>query len=104
MDLFRRIGRWLRPMTIPLLGLSALAYIAIHAVQGDRGLLAWWHLSEQIDRTRAELTRTSTDVTLLRRRVNLLRPENLDRDMLDERVRAVLLLADPQDILIEDDR
>ena len=104
MDLFRRIGRRLRPMAIPLLGLSALAYIAIHAVQGDRGLLAWWQLSEQIDRTRAELTRTAPDVTLLRRRVDLLRPENLDRDMLDERVRAVLLLADPQDILIEDDR
>ena len=36
----------------------------------------------------------------LERRVNLLRPEHLDRDMLDERVRSQLNLAAPNEIVI----
>jgi cell division protein FtsB len=36
----------------------------------------------------------------LERRVALLRPESLDRDMLEERARAVLNLARPEDRVI----
>ena len=37
---------------------------------------------------------------MLERRVSLLRPESLDRDMLEERARAVLDLARPEERVI----
>ncbi|MDJ0948412.1 MAG: septum formation initiator family protein [Alphaproteobacteria bacterium] len=101
MYLIRRLRSRARDLAIPVLGLGVLVYIAYHAVNGDRGLLAWWQLSDQMDRTRAQLARTSAEVMRMEHRVGLMRPEKLDRDMLDERIRSILLLAHPRDLIIE---
>ena len=89
----------LRRCVLPLFCVATIGYIGYHAVQGDRGLAAWRQLSQQIDRTSAELQGAQTTRIELEHRVSLLRAEGLDRDMLDERARIALGLAHRDEII-----
>jgi cell division protein FtsB len=71
-----------------------------HLVQGERGLLAWLRLNQEIKVAQAHLADLDGERSALEGRVALLRPEHLDRDMLDERARATLNLAGPREIII----
>lgn len=86
---------------IPMLGLAVLVYIGFHAIQGDRGLIAYLQLTSELDKAKAVFDGVSAERAVLEHRTSLLRPEKLDLDMLDERVRAVLLYVDPRDVIIE---
>jgi len=84
----------------PVLGISLFAYFAYHLVQGDRGLAAWFRLQEQIQFAQATDASVEAARRALDQRVNLLRPDHLDRDMLDERARTVLNLVAPDERVI----
>ncbi|HXK53581.1 MAG TPA: septum formation initiator family protein [Hyphomicrobiales bacterium] len=84
----------------PLLCLALCGYFAYHAVEGDYGLLAWVKLSREQAELREELAEVRATRLALDHRVSLLRPESLDPDMLDERSRASVNLAHPDDITI----
>jgi cell division protein FtsB len=84
----------------PVLGISLAAYFAYHLVEGERGLIAWHRLSQQLKEAKTTQAEVRGDRDALDRRVGLLRPEHLDRDMLDERARETLNLAGPNDIVI----
>lgn len=84
----------------PLLGLTLIGYFGYHLVEGERGLLAWLHLTQRIKLAEAQLADLDAEKARLDRRAGLLRPDHLDRDMLDERVRATLNLAAPDEIVI----
>ena len=79
-----------------------MAYFGYHAVQGDRGLIAWWNLRFELERVDAELTAVSADKQRREHRVKLLRPESLDRDMLEERARIMLGAVHPDDLIVPD--
>lgn len=89
---------------MPFFGMAALAYIVFHAVQGERGLMAWLRVSSEIEQRAAELAVVAADVARLERRVALMRPDNLDRDMLDEQIRESLMLAGPHELIIQFER
>ncbi len=84
----------------PLLGAALVTYFAYHAVQGDRGLLAWWQLRQQMDASELELASISAEREYLESMISLLRPESLDLDMLDEQTRRTLAFAQPKELLI----
>lgn len=84
----------------PILGISAVVYFAYHAVEGDRGLIAWWNLKQQVASAQARFDDLSAQRVVLQHRVGLLHPENLDPDMLDERARLMLNYGQPGDIVI----
>jgi cell division protein FtsB len=86
----------------PVFGITLVAYFSYHLVVGDRGLSAWLSVSQQVKEAQATLTEITAERSALDRRVNLLRPDHLDRDMLDERARATLNLAGPNDRVIFD--
>jgi cell division protein FtsB len=86
----------------PILGISLCAYFAYHLVQGDRGLMAWIRLNQQVREAKTTLAAVEVERSTLERRVDLLRPDHLDRDMLDERARAVLNLIGPNEVAIFD--
>lgn len=90
----------LRQVIGPAIGACVVAYFVYYAVQGDRGLIALKHIQGEI----AEAERTLADVRgereRMERRAQLLRADNLDRDMLDERARAMLNLTHPNDVII----
>ncbi len=84
----------------PVLGVAVIGYFAYHLVHGDRGLVAWRELEDRIGKTEAVARQIASERGELERRVALLRPDSLDRDMLEERVREVLNLAHPEDLVI----
>ncbi len=84
----------------PLLGLAAFAYFAYHGIQGDRGLIAYLQLERQIETAEHRLAELNAERAVWEHRTKLLRRDQLDRDMLDERVRAMLNLVGPDEIVV----
>ena len=84
----------------PLLGALFVGYFAYHAVQGDRGLLAYLRLTQEI--RKAEITRDliQAERYVIEKHVRLLRPDALDPDMLDERARVMLNLGRPDELIV----
>lgn len=93
----RRRGR---AITGPVLGISLVCYFAYHLFVGDRGLLAWVELTQELRDAKATLAALDVEKDTLERRVGLLQPEHLDPDMLDERARATLNLVAPNEVVI----
>ena len=93
-----------RSLTGPLMVAGVLAYFGYHAIQGERSILTWLQLSHQIERTQQALATSRAEESRLEKRVALLRRDNLDPDMLDERARIVLNLAGPGELVIFLDR
>ena len=94
------VSRKLRQVLGPLLGAAIMVYFTFHAIQGERGLIAWWNLRYDIERVDVELARVAADKESLEHKVSLLRPEYLDRDMLEERSRLMLGVVHPLDIIV----
>jgi cell division protein FtsB len=86
----------------PVIAATVFAYFAYHAVQGDRGLLAWFTLGQRVEDARLEYERISAKREDLAARVRLLQPGSLDRDLLEERVRAMLGYVHRDDVVIPD--
>lgn len=83
----------------PILGISLVVYFAYHLVQGDRGLIAWLRLTQQIDEAHATLATLEAQRQPLEHRVNLMRSK-LDVDLLDQSARAELNLVGPNEVVI----
>lgn len=84
----------------PLLGALLIAYFLYHAVEGDRGLLAYLRLKQEINKAEITASLIHADKELIERRVKLLRPGGLDLDMLDERAHAMLNLQKRDELTI----
>jgi len=84
----------------PVIGASAVVYFAYHAIEGERGMGAWWRVTQQIEHAEITLAATARERARLERRVRLMRPDSLDPDMLEEQVRAMLNYAHPDDVVI----
>lgn len=102
MIVLQEIRRRARHIIGPFLGASALVYFGYHTVQGDRGLLAWWHLRHEIGQAEQMLAEVSDVRQGMERRVALLRPDNLDPDMLEERARLMLNMGRDNEVVILD--
>ena len=96
----QEFSRKARQVLGPLMGAAVMVYFGYHAVQGDRGLMAWWQLRFEIERANIDLATGSAQKKLIEHRVALLRPESLDRDMLEERARIMLGAVSPKDLII----
>lgn len=100
-DIRRKARQVLGPQVLgPLAGAALIAYFGYHAVQGDRGLVAWWNLRHEIEKADFELDAVTRERQQLEHRVSLLRPESLDRDMLEERARAMLGAVHGEDLIV----
>ena len=84
----------------PVLGACLIVYIAFHAVQGDRGLIAYWQMSKQVAQAENIHFRLSREREAIQNRVSLLNPNTLDRDMLEERARFMLGYSLPDEVVI----
>jgi len=103
MFVYRELRHRTRNAVVPAICLVLLAYFAFHTINGDRGLMAFWQLSRNIGEVRQALDSVDARYDDLQRRVSLMRPDALDRDMLDEQARRVLMLARPDErILLSD--
>ncbi len=87
-------------VVLPVIGFCVVGYFAYHAVQGDRGLIAWRQFTLRVNEARADLAESSMERRILERRVGLLSPRSLDRDMLDERARFMLNYGYADEVII----
>jgi cell division protein FtsB len=93
-------GMRITAFIFPLLALGAGGYFAYHLHTGDHGLQARADLERRKEVLEGELAGLREIKTRIERDVALLRPESLDPDMLDERARAILNLAHPDDLIL----
>ena len=100
MQVSRDFSRRLKSLAAQLLGACVAGYFIYHAVQGDRGILAWLRVNQQLEAGQVELARSAMDRAALEQRVALLNNSSLDLDMLEERARVMLNFSDPDDVVI----
>ena len=93
----RRRRSILTALALYVLAALFIGYFAVNAFTGDHGLRAQQDLDQQTAAMKLELERLKAERTDWERRVALLRPDQLDPDMLEERARALLDAADPRD-------
>jgi len=87
------------------LGLYAVAalligYFGVNAYSGNHGLKAKQDIERQVAALSVELAKLQEERGQWQRRLQLLKPIGLDRDMLDERARALLDYAHPNDLVL----
>ena len=92
--------RWVRQSIAPMVCLSLLGYFAYHAVQGERGVVAHNRLNQEIVLAEKALAEAKAKRMAVEKRVMLLRPNGIDRDLLDERARRTLGMAHPDELVI----
>lgn len=87
----------------PVIAVSLLIYFVYHLIQGERGLLAWGRLKQQITVAEQKLNTVKEEQQSLEKRVQLLRPDSLDADMLEEQAKEKLNFVRKDEIIIKDD-
>jgi cell division protein FtsB len=92
----------LRQIVLPLIGALTVFYFGYHAIEGERGLLAWVRLSDAVEEAGRREAALANQRAVLENRVARLKPDSLDLDLLDERARAVLNLAEPDELILYD--
>jgi cell division protein FtsB len=90
----------LRSFIFPLLACGLGGYFGYHLEIGDHGLKSRADLERRKQVLDGEVAGLKEVRQRLERDVSLLRPESLDPDMLDERARAILNLAHPDDLVM----
>jgi cell division protein FtsB len=90
MKLFVELRQRARHVVGPIIGSALVVYIAYNTLQGDRGLIAYWQLTKQVEQARAAEDVVDAQRRQLENRVKLLNPGSLDADMLEERARFML--------------
>ena len=99
MSFGRMVRRRLREAAAPAVFLALVAYFLWSATQGDRGLKAAPLRQQELAAAQAEQVAAQAELVLWQRRVEGLRTR-IDTDALDERVRAMLDLSDPRDVIV----
>jgi cell division protein FtsB len=103
MSFGRELKRRARGAVAPTVFLAVTGYFAWNAVQGPHGLKSFAVQQAVLKQAQAELATAEADRDAWQRRVRALEGDHLDRDMLDERARALLNLANPSDIVVQYD-
>jgi cell division protein FtsB len=81
----------------PLLGLLFLLGIAL---AGPSGILAWSEYNRALAEKQAQVEKLKAERDVLKNRVGLLNPENVDPDMAGELLRKDLNVVHPDEVVI----
>lgn len=96
----QRAGKRARRVFWSVFCASILAYLLYHTVQGDRGWFAMLRLQREVGEAEKTLAVLKEESDTIEKRSDLLRPEHIDPDMLDEKARALLNFSRPNEIVI----
>jgi cell division protein FtsB len=93
----RRRARFL---VAPLVGAALTSYFVYHTIEGERGVLAWRDIAQQLHAASEVLATVETEHDALAHRVAGLDPHHVDPDLLDQQIRATLDLAAPNEVVV----
>jgi cell division protein FtsB len=97
---FQGVKRRAQAAVLPVLFFGLCGYFAYHAMHGTRGLLARDARMAEIASARAGLADAEAERDAMERKVAGLRSDRLDRDVLEERARALLNVVARDEIII----
>jgi cell division protein FtsB len=100
----RRLRAILNMLALYALAALLIGYFGVNAYGGDRGLKAKEDIDRQMAALNADLQRLQREHAQWERRIALLKSDDLDPDMLDERARALLDYVDPNELIMMLDR
>lgn len=87
-------------LVVPVLSTAVIGYFAFHIVHGTFGLEAKARLETERSELAGELAMLIEKRQHLEKRLQLLQDGSLERDMVDERARALLDVSRPDEIVI----
>jgi cell division protein FtsB len=96
----RRLRTILNTLALYALAALLIGYFGVNAYNGDRGLKAKEDIDRQMAALTADLQRLQLEHAQWERRIALLKSDDLDPDMLDERARALLDYVDPNELTL----
>ena len=102
MSVVLEIRRRGRQIAGPLFGLLLFSYFVLHTIQGDRGLLAWLQIRQQIVLAQDRQATATAERAGWEHRIALIGGEHLDADLLDERARLATGLGREDELVIYD--
>jgi cell division protein FtsB len=94
----RKLRSFLTTLSLYVGATLVIGYFFVNAFTGNHGLRAQQDLDQQYAELSDELARLKGERIEWQRRVQLLKSDSIDPDMLDERARAVLDYLDPRDV------
>lgn len=90
----------LKQLVITALLLAFQLYLGVSALTGQFGIASQMNMEQDIVALAAQSATLDAEIGAIRHKVSLFDPKKLDPDILTERARAQLSMADPQDWLI----
>ncbi len=87
-------------LLLPLGSIAVIAYFGYHSFNGDYGIWSRDRMQREALRLEGELADIKAQRAALAQRAQLLRPESLDPDMIDERARRNLDVLHPDELVI----
>jgi cell division protein FtsB len=95
-----RLRRFLLPLALYCASGAVVGYFVYHAQHGNRGIETKLSLKQEIVRLNIELASLKSERGEWERRVAMLRPNSVDRDLLEERARLELNRLHRNDVVI----
>jgi cell division protein FtsB len=92
--------RRIRHIITPFLFLCVLIYFGYHLIQGRHGVVAYWQLKEELHKTQNKLTALQNEYDNLQHHVNMLHPDSICPDLLDEQARKILGYSSSNEIVV----
>ena len=102
MRLSLSLSRRIRQVLVSVFSIFAMFYFVFHIFHGERGLMAWFKLRQQVVFAGNAAKALAAERQYLENKIRLLHPESLDPDMLDERARFMLNFGHPDELIILD--
>jgi cell division protein FtsB len=99
-----RLRSFLSTLCLYVMAALLIGYFGINAYTGDHGLRAKQDLDREIAALTREFNVAAAEREQWQRRIDLLKSDRIDPDMLDERARALLDYADPHDVIMKVNR
>jgi cell division protein FtsB len=79
-----------RKNLLTLVGMGLFLYFSYHLIQGERSYIRYMSLQKSTQEMAQEAENLKEEREKLEMRVSMLRPGSIDKDLLEERARAVL--------------
>jgi cell division protein FtsB len=96
----KRLRSILTALGLYVMAALLIGYFGVNAYSGNHGLKAKQDIDREMAALSAELSHLQSARAQWEHRIDLLKPDNIDPDMLDERARALVDYAGPNDLVM----
>jgi cell division protein FtsB len=91
MRIRRSVTRFFGISVLPAITCAIVAYFGYHTIWGERGMLAYSDVEARLGVQHEQLAQLQSSRQRLAHRIDLMRPGNVDNDLVEELARAQLM-------------